>query len=160
MVLHLCSGALQVPDSSMGCTVMLAGCVGAGGVYTELGPAGNKVMSIRRVGDAVCELWKPSWAWVNCNSHILRSSLDRCHYPLTGLKAATFTSVTQHFLSVDTWGKIFQKSTLYRKSTEFFCLFFFHYQNCQKWLVCSQILPNQTLKNQALSISVEVIQVC
>lgn len=48
----LYSGALQVPDSSMGSTVMLAGCVGARSVCTELGPAGNKVRSIPRAGDA------------------------------------------------------------------------------------------------------------
>lgn len=46
VVLRICSGALQVPESSMGSAVMLAGCVGVGGVCTELRPAGNKVRSI------------------------------------------------------------------------------------------------------------------
>lgn len=154
MVLHLCSGALQVPDSSMGSAVMLADCVGAGGVCTELRPAGNKVTSIPRVGDAISELWKPSWAWVNCNSHILCSDLDRL--PLTGVKAAICNTA---FFLCGYLRENPSKKVLFIEKVNFFYFFFFS-QNCQKWLVCSQILSNQTLKNQSLNISVKMIQVC
>lgn len=155
MVLHLCSGALQVPDSSMGSTVMLAGCVGAGAVCTELRPAANKVRSICRGGDTISELWKPSWAWVNSYSHVLCSSLDRL--PLTGVKA---TVCPPAFSLCGSLRENLSKKYSLQKKYWIFFLLFFHYQNCQKWLVCSQILSNQTLKNQSVSISVEMIEVC
>lgn len=119
-MLHLCSGALQVPDSSMSSTVMLAGCVGAEGVCTELRPAGNKVRSIRRAGDTISELWKPSWAWVNSYSHILCSSLDRL--PLTGVKA---TVCPPAFSFCGSLRENLSKRYSLQKSTELFVCFFF-----------------------------------
>ena len=42
----------------------------------------------------------------------------------------------------------------------YFSFFFTGYQNCQKWLVCSQKLSNQTLRKQSLRILSKMIDIC